>query len=185
MICMRSRHIVKECVDRDIDSDRVWVCRSRQKEAMSEMQRLHAISVCLVRCGMRACEGTQAGLLRACVFAQWHTAWECSIAVKSVPWKSNVAPNWKRNYISLPYFQYKRNFSLSWLTFCGHFFVLLKPKSLRSSFPCLLPMMLKSPVQAALLCRWLTLHTFLCARAPRPQYFSLLNKRKNEMLKMK
>ena len=50
-------------------------------EAMSEMQRLlHATSVCPVRCGIRACVKT---------IEQWQT--DGSIAVKSVPGKSNFA----------------------------------------------------------------------------------------------
>ena len=66
-------------------------------EAMSEMQRqLHATSVCLARCGMRAREGTiaQAGTLaarlRACAIAYGlRRQYRC----QSVLGKSNVVPN--------------------------------------------------------------------------------------------
>ena len=56
---------------------------------MSEMQRqVHAISVCLVRCGMRAREGTIAQVrLRACAIAYCPTRqYRCQIC----PWEKYI-----------------------------------------------------------------------------------------------
>ena len=60
-----------------------------EREAMSEMQRqVHAISVCLVRCGMRAREGTIAQVrLRACAIAYCPTRqYRCQIC----PWEKYI-----------------------------------------------------------------------------------------------